>query len=60
MHINFSLKTEINRLFGICHTMLTMRPKAGEFKLGRGNGFLRAIKIRSTHAFGGKVNPEAS
>jgi hypothetical protein len=29
------------------------------FKLGRGGGFLRAIKIHSTPSFGGEVKLEA-
>jgi hypothetical protein len=29
------------------------------FKIGRGDGFLREIKIRSKTYFGGKVKPEA-
>jgi hypothetical protein len=29
------------------------------FKLGRGNGFLRAMKIRRTPSSGGEVKPEA-
>jgi hypothetical protein len=32
--------------------------KGRGFKLGRGVGFLRAIKIRSTPSFGWEVNPE--
>jgi hypothetical protein len=33
-------------------------PKGREFKPGRGNGFIRAIKIRSTPSFGWEVKPE--
>jgi hypothetical protein len=33
-------------------------PKGGGFKPGRGDGFLMAIKIRSTPSFGWEVKPE--
>jgi hypothetical protein len=33
--------------------------KVHRFKHGRGDGFLRAIKIHSKSSSGGKVNPEA-
>jgi hypothetical protein len=39
-------------------SMLATGPKDRGFKLGRGNGFLRAIKIRSTPSFGWEVKPE--
>jgi hypothetical protein len=39
--------------------VLAIRPKVRGFKLGRGDGFLRAIQIRSTPSFGGEVKPSA-
>jgi hypothetical protein len=40
-------------------SVLAIGPKGGVFKPGRGDGFLRAIKIRSTPSFGWEVRPEA-
>jgi hypothetical protein len=43
-------------------SLLFIRPKVCGFKPGRGDGFLRAIKIRSMPLFGGGgggVNPGA-
>jgi hypothetical protein len=39
--------------------MLAIEPNVHEFKLGRDEGFLRTIKIRSTPSFGGEVKPLA-
>jgi hypothetical protein len=39
--------------------VLVVRPKVSGFKPGRGDGFLREIKIRSTGCFQGKVKPKA-
>jgi hypothetical protein len=39
--------------------MLVIGLKVRRFKLGLGDGFLRAIKIRSTPSFGGEVKPES-
>jgi hypothetical protein len=39
-------------------SVLTTGPKSRRFKPGRGDGFLRAIKIRSTPSFGWEVKPE--
>jgi hypothetical protein len=38
--------------------MLETRPKGHGFKPGRGDGFLREIKILSTTFFGWEVKPE--
>jgi hypothetical protein len=48
----------------VCHlgavvvSVLATGPKGRGFRPGRGDGFLRAIKIRSTHFFGWEVKPE--
>jgi hypothetical protein len=39
-------------------SVLATGPKVRGFKPGRGDGFLKAIKIRSTSSFGGEVKPE--
>jgi hypothetical protein len=39
-------------------SVLATGPKAREFNPGGGDGFLRAIKIRSRPSFGWKVKPE--
>jgi hypothetical protein len=38
--------------------VLVARPKVPGLKPGQDDGFLRAIKIRSTFSFGGEVKPE--
>jgi hypothetical protein len=38
-------------------TVLAIGPKVRGFKPDRGDGFLRAMKIRSTPYFGGEVKP---
>jgi hypothetical protein len=38
---------------------LVIRPKVRRFKPGRSDGFLRAIKNRSTTPFRGEVKPSA-
>jgi hypothetical protein len=38
---------------------LATGPKVLGFKPGLDDGFLRAIKLRSTPSFGGEVKPEA-
>jgi hypothetical protein len=38
-------------------SVLAVGPKVLGFKLGRGYGYLRAMKIRSTTYFGGQVKP---
>jgi hypothetical protein len=40
-------------------TVLVIGLKFRRFKPGRGDGFLRAIKIRSTSFFGAEIKPEA-
>jgi hypothetical protein len=39
-------------------SVLATEPKGCGFKPGRGDGFLRAIKIHSTPCFGWDVKPE--
>jgi hypothetical protein len=45
------------RLIGVMVSVLTIGPKVRGLKPGRGDGILRAIKILSTHSFGGEVKP---
>jgi hypothetical protein len=45
------------RLAGVVLSVLATGPKGRWFKPGRGDGFLRAIKIRST-SFWWEVKPE--
>jgi hypothetical protein len=46
------------RLGGVVVSVLATGPKVCEFEPGQGDGFLRAIKIRSTPSFGWEVKPE--
>jgi hypothetical protein len=46
------------RLDGVVVSVLATGPKGRGFKPGRGDGFLRAIKIRSAPSFGWEVKPE--
>jgi hypothetical protein len=39
-------------------SVLATGPKGRGFKPGRGDGFLRAMKIRCTSSFGWEVKPE--
>jgi hypothetical protein len=39
--------------------MLATEPKVCRLKTGRGDGFLKAIKIHDTPSFGGEIKPEA-
>jgi hypothetical protein len=39
--------------------VLAIGPKVRWFKPDRGDGFLRAMKIRSTPYFGGEMKPES-
>jgi hypothetical protein len=47
-----------SHLGGVVVSVLATGPKGRRFKPGRGDGFLRAIKIRSTPSFGWEVKPE--
>jgi hypothetical protein len=47
------------RLGGVVVNVLVTGPKGYGFKPGRGDGFLRATKIRSTSFFGCEIKPEA-
>jgi hypothetical protein len=40
-------------------SVLAIGLKVREFKPGRGDGFLKAIKIRSTPRFAGELKPSA-
>jgi hypothetical protein len=40
-------------------SVFAIGPKVRGFKPGQGDGFLRAIQIRSTTSFRGEVTPEA-
>jgi hypothetical protein len=48
-----------SRLGGVMVSMLATGPKVRGLKPDRGDGYLRAIKIRSTPCFGGEVKPSA-
>jgi hypothetical protein len=48
----------VSRLGGAVVSEFATVPKVRGFKTGRGDGFLRAIKIRSTPSFGREVKPE--
>jgi hypothetical protein len=48
------------RLGGVVVSLLATGLKGRGFKPGRGDRFLRAIKIRNTPSFGWEVKPEAS
>jgi hypothetical protein len=45
-------------LGGVVVSVLATGPKRRGFKSDRGDGFLRAIKIRNTNSFGWEVKPE--
>jgi hypothetical protein len=47
-----------SRLSGVVVSVVANGPKGRGFKPGRGGGFLRAVKIRSTTSFGWEVKPE--
>jgi hypothetical protein len=51
---------EYGRLGGVVVSVLDTGPKGRGFKPGRGDGFLRSIKIRSTHSFVWEVKPEVT
>jgi hypothetical protein len=51
--------TEASRLGGVVVSVLSTGRKGHGFKPGRGDGFLRTKKFRSTHSFGWEVKPEA-
>jgi hypothetical protein len=46
------------RLGGVVVSLLAIGPKGRGFEPGQGDGFLRAIKIRSTPSFGWEVKTE--
>jgi hypothetical protein len=48
-----------SRLGGVVVSVLATGHKGRGFKLDRGDGFLRAVKIRGTPSFGLEVQPEA-
>jgi hypothetical protein len=47
-----------SRLGGLLVSVLATGPKVRAFKPCRGDGFLKAINIRSTLSFGWEVKPE--
>jgi hypothetical protein len=49
---------QLSSLGAVAVSVLVTRPKYRGFKPGRGDGFLRATKIRSTPSFGWEVKPE--
>jgi hypothetical protein len=51
-------KNDVCRLGGVVVSVLATGPKGCGFKPSKGDGFLRAIKIRSTPSFGWEVKPE--
>jgi hypothetical protein len=55
----FSRPFSLSRLGGAMVRVLAIGPKIRRFTSGRGDGFLRAIKIRSTTSFGVEVKPSA-
>jgi hypothetical protein len=48
----------LGRLGDVVVSVLAIGSKRGGFEPGQGDGFLRAIKIRSTPSFGWEVKPE--
>jgi hypothetical protein len=48
----------VSRLGGVAVIVLATEPKGRVLKLGRCDGFLRTMKIRSTPSFGWEVKPE--
>jgi hypothetical protein len=50
---------ELDSLDGVMVSVFAIGPKVRRFKPCRGDGFLRAIKIRSIPFFGGEITPEA-
>jgi hypothetical protein len=55
---NFPGGNTIRHLGGVMVNVLDIGPKVRVLKPGRGDGFLRAIKIRCTTSFGRKLKPE--
>jgi hypothetical protein len=49
----------LSRVSGVVVSVLAAGPKGRGFKPGRDDGFLRAIKSRSTLSFGWEVKSEA-
>jgi hypothetical protein len=54
----FLTKDPVCHLGAVVVSVLATGPKGRGFRPGRGDGFLRAIKIRSTPFFGWEVKPE--
>jgi hypothetical protein len=50
--------TQQGRIGGVVVSVLATGPKGCGLEPGQGDGFLRAIKIRSTPSFRWKVKPE--
>jgi hypothetical protein len=56
--LNISPLPSCSRLDGVVVSVLDTGPKGRWFKPDLGDGFLRAIKIRSTPSFGSEIKPE--
>jgi hypothetical protein len=54
----FRVRGDLSLLGAVVISVLATGPKGRGFKPGRGDGFLRAIKIRSTPSFGWEVELE--
>jgi hypothetical protein len=52
LYVTTRLRYASSRLGGVVVSVLATGPKGCGFKPGRGDGFLRAIKISSTSSFG--------
>jgi hypothetical protein len=58
LSIHYRCIDDYSRLGGVVVSVLATGPKGCWFKPGQGDGFLRAIKIRSTPSFGWEIKPE--
>jgi hypothetical protein len=59
MSRSYNFTARLKRLGGVKFSVLAIGTKVRGFKPGRGHGFLRAVKIRSTASFGGVAKPWA-
>jgi hypothetical protein len=58
--IIMKVNKDCSRLRGPMVGVFAIRRKVQELKPGQENGFIIAIKIRSTPSFGGEIEPETS
>jgi hypothetical protein len=56
--MSVAFPTHLSCLGCVVVSVLATGPKSRGFKHGRGDGFLRAIKILSTPSFGCELKPE--